>query len=131
MTSPSKENQNDKTAKALNQALDASVKNLSASVVADLEKARNTALMKSAVGSDKTSIFTLLNLIFNNMMFKVAAPIAAVILISLTTINQPKSIVPEIPLAMMSDQVPTEDLMLLEELEFITWLAENEQNALL
>lgn len=131
MTSPSKENQNDKTAKALNQALDASVKNLSASIVADLEKARNTALMKSAVGSDKTSIFTLLNLIFNNMMFKVAAPIAAVILISLTTINQPKSIVPEIPLAMMSDQVPTEDLMLLEELEFITWLAENEQNALL
>ncbi|WP_042146254.1 MULTISPECIES: hypothetical protein [unclassified Pseudoalteromonas] len=131
MTSPSKENQNDKAAKALNQALDASVKNLSASVVADLEKARNTALMKSAVGSEKTSIFTLLNLIFNNMMFKVAAPIAAVILISLTTINQPKSIVPEIPLAMMSVQVPTEDLMLLEELEFITWLAENEQNALL
>lgn len=131
MTSPSKENQNDKASKALNQALDASVKNLSASVVADLEKARNTALMKSAVGSEKTSIFTLLNLIFNNMMFKVAAPIAAVILISLTTINQPKSIVPEIPLAMMSDQVPTEDLMLLEELEFITWLAENEQNALL
>lgn len=131
MTSPSKENQNDKAAKALNQALDASVKNLSASVVADLEKARNTALMKSAVGSEKTSIFTLLNLMFNNMMFKVAAPIAAVILISLTTINQPKSIVPEIPLAMMSVQVPTEDLMLLEELEFITWLAENEQNALL
>lgn len=131
MTSPSNENQNDKMAKVLNQALDTSVNNLSENIVSDIEKARNAALMTNIEDRDKASIVTLLEVIFNNMMFKVAAPIAAVVLISLTITNQSKSIVPEIPLAMMSDQVPTEDFMLLEELEFITWLAENEQNALL
>jgi len=131
MTSPSNEIQNDKTAKVVNKALDFSVNNLSENIVSDIEKARNVALMKSAAGTDKTSFFTLLEVIFSNMMFKVTAPIAAVVLLSLIITNQPKPIVPQIPLAMVSAQVPTEDLMLLEELEFITWLAENEQNALL
>jgi len=131
MTSPSNEIQNDKTAKVVNKALDFSVNNLSENIVSDIEKARNVALMKSASGTDKTSFFTLLEVIFSNMMFKVTAPIAAVVLLSLIITNQPKPIVPQIPLAMVSAQVPTEDLMLLEELEFITWLAENEQNALL
>lgn len=131
MTSPSNERQDDKTAKALNKALDFSVINLSENIVSDIEKARNVALMKRAAGTDKTSFFTLLEMIFSNMMFKVTAPIAAVVLISLIITNQPKPIVPQIPLAMVRAQVPTEDLMLLEELEFITWLAENEQNALL
>jgi hypothetical protein len=131
MTSPSNENQNDTTAKVMNQALDASVNNLSEKIVSDIDKARSEALMQSAVPRDKTSLLTLLEMIFNNMMFKVSAPIAAVVLISLTMTHQPTSIVPQIPLAMVSAQVPTEDFMLLEELEFITWLAENEQNALL
>ena len=131
MTSPSNENQNDTTAKVMNQALDASVHNLSEKIVSDIDKARSEALMQSAVPRDKTSLLTLLEMIFNNMMFKVSAPIAAVVLISLTMTHQPTSIVPQIPLAMVSAQVPTEDFMLLEELEFITWLAENEQNALL
>jgi len=131
MTSPSNENQNDTTAKVMNQTLDASVNNLSEKIVSDLEKARNTALMQSSRGRDKTSFFTLLEMIFNNMIFKVSAPIAVVVLISLTMTHQPTSMVPQIPLAMLNAQVPTENLMLLEELEFITWLAENEQNALL
>ena len=128
MTSPSNENQNDTTAKVMNQALDASVNNLSEKIVSDIDKARSEALMQSAVPRDKTSLLTLLEMIFNNMMFKVSAPIAAVVLISLTMTHQPTSIVPQIPLAMVSAQVPTEDFMLLEELEFITWLAENEKN---
>lgn len=128
MTSPSNDKPNIITAQVVNQALDASVDHMPQSVISDLDKIRNKALMQP----DETDRFsTFVDLVFNSLAFKVSAPIAAIVLISLTITNQGHQSVPQIPEAMMSAQVPTEDFMLLEELEFITWLAESEQNALL
>ncbi len=131
MTLPSNKIQGDKTIKILNEALDDSVNNMPKSVLTDLEKARNTALMQNHKSLDKTSFLIVFKTIFNNFMFKVTAPIAVVTLISLSITSQIEQSVPQIPLAMVNAEIPYEDLVLLDELEFITWLAENEQNALL
>ncbi|PAJ74771.1 hypothetical protein CJF42_08810 [Pseudoalteromonas sp. NBT06-2] len=131
MTLPSNKIQDDKAIKMLNEALDDSVNNIPKSVLADLEKARNIALMQSHKSLDKTFFFIVFETIFNNAMFKVTVPIAAVILISLSITSQVEQSLPQMPLAMVNTEIPYEDLVLLDELEFITWLAENEQNALL
>jgi len=131
MTSPSNKIQDDKAIKILNQALDNSVNNMPQRVLTDLEKARNTALKQNNKNLDRMSFFDVFETCFNSVFFKVTAPIAAVVLISLTIANQQEQLVPQIPSAMVNAEIPAEDLALLEELEFITWLAENEQNALL
>lgn len=87
--------------------------------------------MQSHKSLDKTFFFIVFETIFNNAMFKVTVPIAAVILISLSITSQVEQSLPQMPLAMVNTEIPYENLVLLDELEFITWLAENEQNALL
>jgi hypothetical protein len=131
MTSPSNKVQDDKTIEVLNEALDNSVNNMHKSVLTDLAQARNIALMQCNKSLDKESFFTLPEILFNSPLFKVTAPIAVVVLISLSITSQVEESVPQIPSAMVNSGIPSEDLALLDELEFITWLAENENNALL
>ena len=107
----------------VNQALDQSVAAMPNKVQSDIAKARREAISQSQ--KPNTLVQYLLPLP------KVAIPVAAaaLIVVMMPQINQEP--VPALPVAMVTSQIPTEDLSLLESLEFVTWLAENEQETLL
>lgn len=113
------------------EALDASVNNMPQKASDDIYQARMKALNayqnKAKAGSNKGIGATW----FSSPFPKVALPVAAAVLVAVSLNYHTTASVPELPLAMMTEEMPTEDLALLEELEFVTWLAENEQQALL
>ena len=113
------------------EALDASVKNMPQKASDDIYQARMKALNayqnKAKIGANKGIGATW----FSSPFPKVALPVAAAVLVAVSLNYHTTASVPELPLAMMTEEMPIEDLALLEELEFVTWLAENEQQALL
>ena len=120
-----------KAEKQVIDALDASVKNMPQKASDDIYQARMKALNayqhKAKAGANKGIGATW----FSSPFPKVALPVAAAVLVAVSLNYHTTASVPELPLAMMTEEMPTEDLALLEELEFVTWLAENEQQALL
>jgi hypothetical protein len=124
---------------AVNAALDQSVHNLSDKAVGDIYQARHAALNALRSGQDKRHNNRSMKLGFGAQLMqmamqpfpRVALPVAAAVLIAITLNVETFDPVPAIPLALVTEDVPTEDLALLEDLEFVTWLAENEQDVLL
>ncbi len=145
MTSPSKyesesESENENKMKAagsesiqsVNDALDHSVAHLSEKTLLDIARVRAIALNHSNTQTrSRTSVIDrCLGWLFNPFI-NIGVPIAVAVVIAISVKYASVESIPELPLAMMVTEVPNEDFAMLEDLEFVTWLAENEQNALL
>lgn len=61
----------------------------------------------------------------------VAAPVAVAVIMGLLVSYSNESEIPALPLEYVSTDVPSEELALLEDLDFATWLAENNQESVL
>ena len=113
------------------EALDASVNSLPKQATDDIYQARMKALnvyqnrASTEIGKGSGATW------FSSPFPKVAFPVAAAVLVAVSLNYHTTASIPEFPSGMMTAQMPTEDLALLEELEFVTWLAENEQQTLL
>lgn len=121
----------DNVVKMTNDALDFSVSTLSEEQCADISKVRSIALSKAQSNSQFEFGSTFLKLVEQSSWLKLTAPVAAVFLVVITVNNVMVEPVPELPLAMINGEVPTEDLAMLEDLEFVIWLAKNEENIML
>lgn len=119
---------NSELAQLVNTALDQSVNNLSAQAVSDIAQARHQALLMAKNNRQKVS---LANQIQQSLFPRVAIPVAAALIVAVLVNHNSVEPVPVLPLAMVTSDIPTEELTLLEDLEFVTWLAENEQDVLL
>lgn len=137
MTSPSNPNSSVKdlleqrVEEQVNAALDQSVNNLSDKAVSDITQARYAALNALHNRPATKSVGAQLMQMVMQPFPRVALPVAAAVLIAISLNHSVVDPVPALPLAMVTEDVPTEDLALLEDLEFVTWLAQNEQDALL
>ncbi len=133
MKSPSEQQSDNQTSveQAVNAALDQSVNNLSDKAVGDIFQARHAALNALHAGNVKQGFSAQLMQMVMQPFPRVALPVAAALLIAVTLNVETSDPVPAIPLALVTEDVPTEDLALLEDLEFVTWLAQNEQDVLL
>ncbi len=141
MKSPSKdiindedkiESTRDEAVQSINNALNHSVNTLPESTLADLARVRALALnSKNVQMSSQNSILDTIIAWLFNPMFKIGIPVAAAITIFISVNYVSVEAIPELPLAMMAADIPTEDFAMLEDLEFITWLTKNEQSTLL
>ena len=134
MKSPSRNEHKDESMQSVNDALDNSVNNLSENTLSDIARVRMLALNQSKTQArSKKSLFELgltwLAISKVNIGISVAAATAVIIAISVSYVSY--QTIPELPLVMMATDVPNEDFAMLEDLEFVTWLAENEQSTLL
>jgi hypothetical protein len=105
-------------------ALDHAVANMPDKTLMELAQIRHIAL-RTARSSDIQTTF------INRMSSYLYSPlsgvmITAVVLISVSVNYHNSESIPVIPVAMLNIEVPNEDFALLEDLEFVTWLAENE-----
>ncbi|PCI61714.1 MAG: hypothetical protein COB35_05700 [Gammaproteobacteria bacterium] len=74
-----------------------------------------------------TSIdFSLPTLVSSKLMLPMG--LAASLIIGLLINRDSSQVIPEIPLAMITTDMPSEDITMLENLAFVTWLAEHEQD---
>jgi len=139
MISPSKNKQqmNKNTEQEIINQLDCSVDELSVNQLNDIAQARVAALTKlharnvNPENNIKQSAISWSEILKSYIVervssIKLALPVAAslALVISLTYF-QAESI-PELPVAMMAAEIPLEDFAMLEDLAFVTWLAENE-----
>jgi len=132
MKSPSNDEEEGKVKLACNDALDHSVAHLSQNTLSDITRVRAVALSQSnaQTRSRKSVINRCIDWLFNPFI-NVGVPIAVAVVIAISVKYASIDAIPELPLAMMATEVPNEDFAMLEDLEFVTWLAENEQSALL
>lgn len=63
--------------------------------------------------------------------YKMAAPLAVAVVVTVLVSYTQDNSVPVLPLELLSGDVPTEELAMLEDLEFANWLAEQQQEGLL
>jgi len=139
MKSPSNDVNEDKinpkcneTTQSVNNALNHSVNTLPESTLSDIARVRTLALNSTNIqmNSQKTIYDTFIAWLFNPMI-NIGVPVVAAITIAISVKYVSVEAIPELPLAMMAADVPTEDFAMLEDLEFVTWLAKNEQSTLL
>jgi len=139
MKSPSKYENEDKikvlhneSVQSVNDALDHSVSNLAENTLSDIARVRALALNQSnaQVAAKKSVVDTCVTWLLNPMI-NIGVPVAVAVIIAVSVKYVSFETIPELPLAMMATEVPNEDFAMLEDLEFVTWLAENEQSALL
>ncbi len=118
--------------KSINDALNHSVNTLPESTQADIARVRAIALNSNntQISSHKSIMNTLSAYLFNPVL-QIGVPVAAVIMIAISVKYTSVEAIPELPIALMAADVPTEDFAMLEDLEFVTWLAKNEQSTLL
>ena len=124
----------DKVVSLVNSSLDQSVEQLSASIKSDIAQARVKALSKLKQNKQNKQKSNILNVIKSYLVspaISVGLPVAAAVVVVISMKYMPVESIPELPLAMMATEIPNEDFAMLAELEFVTWLAENEQNSLL
>ena len=127
MTSTSKQHD---VEKLINQQLDSANEQLSDTVRADISQARQQALrIARQKKADKGTLFEQFIAPFINYKWQLSMPMAVaaavVILVSYTS----RETIPALPEEILVADIPAEDLGLLEDLEFATWLAEQEQGA--
>jgi len=120
-----------KVEKTITAALDQSIDQMSASTLTDIADVRRQALAHLNVEKSKNSLIDIVKKWL--MMPPVAAglPVAFAIMVTISIKDTEMDSIPELPLAMMITEVPNEDFAMLEDLEFVAWLAENEQSILL
>lgn len=132
MKSPSKkENNQDDVVELMNSALEHSVQELPEQTLSDIAKVRATALKANQRNNENFLLKTFKEPDFITRFFTIAVPSAAVVVIALSVNNLSMQSIPELPSALISGEVPSEDLAMLEDMEFVAWLAENETNNLL
>jgi len=124
--------QSNEVEKQITAALDSLNDNLSDKVLTDIAQVREKALTSRQETNQQTISFrlaSLINSLISHLTLKVSLPlgVAAALLITLTYNNLNLQQIPEIPLAMTTTNMPSEDITLLQDLEFIQWLAEHEQ----
>ncbi|MBT4523239.1 MAG: hypothetical protein HOC23_24825 [Halieaceae bacterium] len=112
----------------INSALDQSADNLSERVLADLAQTRNRALRAGHEEPAATNFAESLSQWIIQPLPRVAVPVVAVVAVAVSLNYIWTETIPPLSLAMVAEEMPTEDLSLLEDLEFVTWLAENEQD---
>lgn len=111
-------------------ALDHANESLPEGTLNDLAHVRQRALLvnkKQGKSFTFEALYNWLTASYSRMVM----PIAATALIVLTIQIQPNSGIPELPSELVTQQIPSEDLNMLQELEFVAWLAENEQSKVL
>ena len=107
--------------------------NLSVKVANDISQARINALNIAKAQQTQSlflSVKTGLSRFFATVLvpktiLPVGAAAAIIIMFSLTKLSS--QTIPELPQALVNVDMPNEDLALLQNLEFVTWLAEHEQ----
>lgn len=133
MTSPSEPKNQQVTDKVVD-ALDAAVERMPAQTKTDIASARMNALRvlkQQQAAPERLSYIQQVTHWVTQPFSKVAFPVAAAVLVAVSLNYQTAEPIPQLPLAMMNEEVPAEDLAMLEDLEFVTWLAENPQEAML
>ena len=114
-----------------NQALDQTVNQLDDVKCADIAQVRKTALQQLHKKTVANSPVDNLKSWLINPLVNVGVPVAAALMIAISMKYATMNTIPELPLAMMASDIPNEDFAMLEDLEFVAWLAENEKNSLL
>lgn len=107
------------------EVLDSAEQGLPVGVKNDLAMARRKAVLQAQRQTSSGSRF--INKLAKPLTeIKFAFPaVLAIALLYIINVDQPNS-VPTLPANMLSMDLPTEDLALLEDLEFANWLAEQE-----
>lgn len=123
-------------AQNINAELDRSVASLSQTKINDIVAARTKVLSgaKQASHSVGTSLWNVLNPFINHkILVPSAVAVGAVMLVNYTNLFSTHSSaelaqVPPLPIEVMDDTIPTEDLLLLQDIEFAYWLAEQDDD---
>jgi len=141
MKSPSKQRNSqamydeDKVKQTVNEQLDNSINKLEKSTLADIAQVRSAALSKLADQAEKSPYMLLFSRVIDRLSLNQTTPwlvpTTAALMIVISVKYLSVETIPELPLALMASELPTEDLALLEDLEFLTWLAKNEMDAVL
>ncbi|MBE1298689.1 MAG: hypothetical protein GJ680_02095 [Alteromonadaceae bacterium] len=107
------------------RVLDEANDSLSQQQLSDISQARMNALRlaRAAKSTDAQGA----NLSWLKRHYQLATPVAVAVLLAVLVSYNQINTVPAIPAEMMLGEVPTEELALLEDLEFASWLAEQEQ----
>ncbi len=124
-----------KVQKVVAESLDQANASLTESQRADITQARLNAIKLASQQKPSQRwlgrLFEKLKPVWLLQNYHLAAPAAvAVIVAVLVSYNQVET-VPAIPAELMLGEVPLEELALLEDLEFASWLAEQEQKGAL
>lgn len=113
------------TERHIAEQLDESEKQLSAEVKDDIRMATRSAILR-AKRENETQSNQLVKYVQSITQIKFALPaLLAVALLYVVDINNSETI-PALPADLLSMELPSEDLGLLEDLEFADWLAEQE-----
>jgi hypothetical protein len=105
-------------------ALDHAVENMPDKTLMELAQIRHTALRAARSSNTQTTFNKKVSSYLFSPLSRVL--ITAVVLITVSVNYHNTESIPVLPVAMLSVEVPNEDFTLLEDLEFVTWLAENE-----
>jgi len=120
------------TVESVNNALNHSVNSLTKETLADIASVRTQALKNNDVkGNFKDLLISSFAKYLGSPKIHIGVPVAGAIIIGISVKYARVEAIPELPIAMMVANLPTEDFAMLEDLEFVTWLAENEQSTLL
>jgi len=133
---------NKNTEQEIIKQLDNSVDRLSVNQLNDIAQARVAALTKLNVhnvnpeDNIKQSGISWSEILKSYIVervssIKLALPVAASIALVISLTYFQAESIPELPVAMMATEFPLEDFAMLEDLEFVTWLAENETSVAL
>ena len=127
--------ENQQLAQWISKQLDESNENLSEQQLSNIAQARNKALRllneKSQLSGDDKRHGSWLKQILTFRALAYAAPaVFLAITVTMLSLNQ-ESVIQTLPIELVNAEMPVEDLAMLEDLEFATWLAENSQEDVL
>lgn len=115
----------------VNNALDQSNVQMPASVAADLAHARKAALDATKGNQTKQGSWGFIPQWLAEPIPRIMVPGAAAAVLAVVISYSMVDPIPALPAGMVTADIPAEDLAMLEDLEFVSWLAENEQDTLL
>ena len=131
MTSQSEQ---DKLNSKVNAMLDEANANLSDEVLSDITQARLKVLQIASNGSRKKISAAMPIKWWQRIQrevlihqFRYVAPAAVAVIIAVLVSYNQSNTVPVLPEALLTGDVPAEELAMLEDLEFASWLAEQQQ----
>ena len=132
MTTPSKDKS---VEQVVNTALDASIsENLSEPIQRDITRARMRALNQARMQKTNQQVSTIeqvKTLLSAKVLVPSAVAVCALVLVNYSQNLTPESdqiaFIPPLPAQILDESIPSEDLALLQDIEFATWLAAQEQ----
>ena len=111
---------------------------LSDEVLSDITQTRLVAMQKAQETTPKPCYIRYMQEAYDWLRYdlfvhnyKMAAPVAVAVVVTVLVSYTKDNSVPVLPLELLSGDVPTEELAMLEDLEFANWLAEQQQEGLL